>query len=382
MDRERSDELTAVAGALSRALPQDPAASPARVGRVLRRARRGGRIDDVIRGELTLTSSVWLLGVLVRRGLAELSVNGALVPLEWPARGRGTHDDALLDTGAAEDLIDWPLMESIHARRRFTPDLAYFQAGDTFVSLRRRMALMAAHDDLDGRVVLQLGDDNMFGVALGLVPGIGHVHVADIDTRLLGAIDAEARSLRLPITTHEVDVLRSRVPVEAVDTFFVSNLKDAGGLMACTAVAVAAAGGAGRAGYVSFAPDAYRAGFDDRRVLHSVSQLFGKLDCVLTDLVPCDEPMLDAPLLSDLAALVRHTAVAGLTPAGVGRLLGELGARPRWRVHTYRHDFPDVSVLRPAMLARVLTGEDSVMRAQRLLRMVHRSAALVHANGA
>ena len=91
-------------------------------------------------------------------------------------------------------------------------------------------------------------------------------------------------------------------------------------------------------------------------------------------------PFCDWP--EDLAALVRHTAVAGLTPAGVGRLLGELGARPRWRVHTYRHDFPDVSVLRPAMLARVLTGEDSVMRAQRLLRMVHRSAALVHANGA
>ncbi|HEX4788905.1 MAG TPA: bis-aminopropyl spermidine synthase family protein [Actinospica sp.] len=363
------------AATLSLALAGDPGAGPARIARVLRRARRGGRIDDVIRGELSLTSGIWLLARLLGSGLADVAANGRLVPRDPVDPGEYPDVGALIDARAADALIDWSMLESLRERRGFVADSAYFQAGDTLTSLRRRMALMDAHDDLDGRTILQLGDDNMFGVALGLVPGVRHVHVADIDVRLLADIDAAA-SLGLPVTTHEVDVLRSVVPVDDVDTFFVSNLKDAAGLLACVAVAVAATDAPGAAGYVSFAVDAYRAGYDDRQVMHAVLQMFAKLDCVPTDIVPCDEPALDDAQLADLAAVVREAAQADLSPARVGERLRELGREPRWLVQTYRHGFPDVSILRPALLARVVTGGDGKARAARLLRMLHRRDAL------
>lgn len=364
------------AATLGLALAGDPGTGPARIARVLRAARRGGRIDEVIRGELSLTSGVWLLARLLGAGLADLGADGRLAPRDPADPGQCPHTGGLIDARAADPLIDWSVLESLRERRGFVADSAYFQAGDTLASLRRRMALMDAHDDLDGRTVLQLGDDNMFGVALGLVPGVRHVHVADIDVRLLADIDAAAASLGLPVTTHEVDVLRSTVPVDDAGTFFVSNLKDAAGLLACTAVAVAATDAPGAVGYVSFAVDAYRAGYDDRRVMHAVLQMFGKLDCVPTDIVPCDEPALDDAQLADLAAVVREAARDDLSPAQVGERLRELGREPRWLVQTFRHGFPDVSILRPALLARVVTGEDAKARAARLLRLLHRRDAL------
>jgi Branched-chain polyamine synthase A C-terminal domain len=372
MDQRVRDAAGELLRALRTAPRADRAASLTTVERLIRRACRGGRLDDIIRSDLTLTSGIWLLGKLCEAGVVRVDHSGTVYPACAEPTGAATADGALVDAGLGGGLIDWQVMEGVLKRRPYPPSNEFFQSYDTCASLRRRLAIMDQHDDLAGRTVLQLGDDNMFSVALGLVPGMGHVHVADIDPRMLAAIADEAHALGLRLTMHRVDVLRQQVPVQGVDTFMVSNLKDAGGLALCAAAAVATTAGAGAVGYLSFALDVYRPGFTDRQVFRSVAKMLERLDCVLTALVACDEPELDDDQLADLAVVVSTVARGRADVSQVAALLEDLRHQSGWKVLALRHGYPDVS-LRPAMLARVVTGADSVRQARRVLRFLQRA---------
>src|SRR5204863_4271595 len=164
-----------------------------------------------------------------------------------------------------------------------------------------------------------------------------------------------------------------RVPVEGVDRFFVSCLKDAGGLTVCVANAVATTLGAGAAGYVSFDVDVYKAGLGDREVFKDMTRMLDRLDCVVTALVPADDFLLDDALLASLGRVVADAAEHDAAPEDVAERLRELGRDPSWAPLTLRNGYPDVP-FRSGLVARVETGPESVALARRTLRFLQRAA--------
>jgi predicted methyltransferase len=352
--------------------PGDPRATERAVQRFTARALSGGAIDDVIRSELTVTSALWLLARLHREGVVRVDDRGFV-------HGTGieaAQDVGLVSVAAVTKLVDWSVMDGVLARRGFDLSEEFFQSFETSASLRRRLAIMDHHGDLAGRTILQLGDDELFSVALGLVQDVAHVHVVDADPRVLAAIATEANSLGLPVSTHRVDVLRERVPVDGVDTFFVSCLKDVGGLTVCVANAVAATAGAGSSGYVSFDLDVYKPGLADREIFRDVARMLDRLDCVVTALVEADEFLLGESCAAGLGGFVAAAAEGDPTPLEVGEQLREFADNPRWGPLTLRNGYPDVP-FRCGFVARVETGRESLPLAHRTLRFLLKPAGLL-----
>jgi hypothetical protein len=351
------------------------------VQRFITRTLAGGRLDDVVRGELTLPSALWLLAVLCREGMVRVDPTGDVRPAARESASPTPSDGGLVDPRLAADTIEWTVMDRVLSRRPYDASAEFFQSFQTPASLRRRLAVMEHYGDLAGQTILQLGDDEMFSVALALAEGVTHVHVADADPRVLTAIAAEAEALGLPLSTHEVDVLRERVPVAGIDTFFVSCLKDAGGLTACMAAAVATTAGPGTSGYVAFDLDVYKLGLTDRQVFQHLGRTLDGLECVVTTLLPCDDYLLDDARLADLGQLVVAAAASGATPEDVAERLRHLAGQTKWRPLTLRNGYPEVR-FRSGMLARIETGAKSVQLAQRTLRFLQRGRAVVAERGA
>ncbi|MBK3631382.1 bis-aminopropyl spermidine synthase family protein [Streptomyces sp. MBT97] len=361
----------------------DPRATVRAVAQVVRRARGGGRLDDIVRGPMTVNSGLWVLSRLHRDGTAPIDPVGTVRRL---AGTPSTRDDdgapGLVDLTLADGLVDWDVLSEVLARRTYAPDPELHQSFDTFASLRRRLAVMDYYDDLHGRTVLQLGDDEMFGVAIGLADGVRHVHVADTDERVLRSIGDEADRLALPLTTHAVDVRHARPELTDVDTFFVSGLKDPGGLFLFVATALSTVPGAGAVGYVSFDLDVYRAdgapGQDEEPAQREILRMFDRLDCTVTALLPGDDGLLDDSVLADLGAATREAARRAASPTELGAWLRSLLARRPAGADLLRYQpgFPHAQ-LRPISLARVETGPASRRLASRYLRFLQSAAPTV-----
>ncbi|MEV1156007.1 bis-aminopropyl spermidine synthase family protein [Micromonospora chokoriensis] len=315
-----------------------------------------------------MTTGLWVVAALVAEGTVTVTDDGTVTAVV-PTRPSCPPGEALIDARLGDGLADWAAMASILADRPYEPSAEFYQSFDTFDTLKRRLALLDRHNDLHGRSLLQLGDDEMFSVALAMSPGVGHVHVADADPRVLKAIDEEASARGLPVTVYQVDVLRDRLPVTAVDTFFVSGLKDAGGLLLFITSALAATSETGATGYISYDTDVYRAGATDAEVHREVWQALDRLGCTVTALLPCDELMLATDFRADLAAITREAAGRGLSPAELSESLRHLADSPRADLFTAKPGFPDIA-LRPATLARVETGPQSARLARRQLRFL------------
>lgn len=351
---------------------RDPRATVRAVAQVVRRARGGGRLDDLVRGPMTVNSGLWVLSRLCRDGAARVDPDGTVRPTTGTPTARDDGAPGLVDLTLADGLVDWDVLAEVLTRRTYAPDPELHQSFDTFASLRRRLAVMDYYDDLDGRTVLQLGDDEMFGVAIGLVDGVRHVHVADTDERVLRSIGDEADRLALALTTHVVDVRRDRPELPGVDTFFVSGLKDPGGLFLFVATAVSTVSGAGAVGYVSFDLDVYRAGGGSgqggERAQREVLRMFDRLDCTVTALLPGDDGLLEDSVLADLGEATLGAARHAASPTELGAQLRRLLAR--WPAGAdlllYQPGFPHAQ-LRPISLARVETGPASRRLASRYL---------------
>ncbi|QJT06284.1 bis-aminopropyl spermidine synthase family protein [Streptomyces asoensis] len=321
---------------------------------------------------MTVNSGLWLLSRMCRDGTVRVEPGGTVRPTAVVPAARDDGAPGLVDLTLADGLVDWEVLADVLARRTYTPDPELHQSFDTFASLRRRLAVMDYYDDLDGRTMLQLGDDEMFGVAVGLADGVRHVHVADTDERVLKAIGDEAARLALGLTTHAVDVRRDRPNLSDVDTFFVSGLKDPGGLFLFVATAVSTVSGAGAVGYVSFDLDVYRAGTGagsgGEPAQREVLRMFDRLDCTVTALLPGDDGLLEDSVLADLAEATRDAARYAASPTELGaRLRRLLAQRPAGAdLSLYQPGFPHAQ-LRPISLARIVTGPESRRLASRYL---------------
>ncbi|MEU9313228.1 bis-aminopropyl spermidine synthase family protein [Streptomyces sp. NPDC048256] len=342
------------------------------MAQVVQRAWGGGRLDDIVRGSMTVNSGLWVLSRLCRDGAARVDFDGTVRRTAGSPAARDDGAPGLVDLTLADGLVDWDVLAEVLARRTYAPDPELHQSFDTFASLRRRLAVMDYYDDLDGRTVLQLGDDEMFGVAIGLADGVRHVHVADTDERVLRSIGDEADRLALGLTTHVVDVRRDRPELPDVDTFFVSGLKDPGGLFLFVATAVSTVSGAGAVGYVSFDLDVYRAGGGsgqgEEPAQREVLRMFDRLDCTVTALLPGDDGLLEDSVLADLGEAARGAARHDASPTELGAQLRTLIAqRPAGAdLLLYQPGFPHAQ-LRPISLARIETGPASRRLASRYL---------------
>lgn len=74
--------------------------------------------------------------------------------------------------------------------------------------LARRVALMGELDDLEGRSILFVGDDDFTSLMVCSAAPIARALVLDIDERILGRLDAAARERGLPLETMKFDLER------------------------------------------------------------------------------------------------------------------------------------------------------------------------------
>ena len=340
-----------------------------RVARVVARALGGCRIDDAVRGDVPFAPAMWILSQLVRDGHVAVTEAGWVGP---PSAG-STLDGGLIDPLPANDIIDWPRFERILAERPYEPSPEFSQSFDTIASLRRRLAMMEHYNDLAGRSILQLGDDEMFSVALAMVDDVRHVHLIDADERILKAVQATAATGDLPLSTERVDILREPITATDVDCFYVSGLKDAGGLTLFIASAVATTNPAGAVGYVSFDYDVYQPGMTPRQVLEDLSRTVARLDCVVTALVPCEDLLLGDDLMAKLANVLRESAAAGDSPQRTADRLSPLAEAPDADLWVRKHGYPFLPLL-PNPVIRLETGPQSVSTARRVRGFLQRAA--------
>jgi S-adenosylmethionine decarboxylase proenzyme len=87
-------------------------------------------------------------------------------------------------------------------RNRPQPIAAYDQGYQTTDSVLRRVALMVAQGDVEGKDLIILGDDDLASIALTLTRLPRSVAVIEIDQRLCQFIEQTARSADLPITVY------------------------------------------------------------------------------------------------------------------------------------------------------------------------------------
>jgi hypothetical protein len=354
---------------------RDLGIAPRRVNRLVRRAIGGCRLDDAIRGDVPLACALWLLSRLVRDGRVIVGDDGWIGPR---GHGRTTNPAVaqgdLIDPYSVNDLIDWPRFEGVLAARPYEASAEYSQSFDTVASLRRRLAMMEYFGDLSGHTILQLGDDELFSVALAMVDDVRHVYAIDADERILKAIQATATEQNLPLSTERVDVLRERTSVADADRFYISGLKDAGGLTLFMACAIAATSEKGAAGYVSFDVDVYQPGASERQALEEVYRAVARMDCVITALLPGEDLLLSDDLLAKYARVVAESAAAGDPPDGTAERLKALATEPGADLLVRKQGYPNLP-LRPLTVMRIETGPTSARSARRIQGFMQRAAA-------
>ncbi|MDW8064021.1 MAG: adenosylmethionine decarboxylase [Anaerolineae bacterium] len=119
------------------------------------------------------------------------------------------------------------------ARGRPEPLAAYDQGYQTIDSVMRRVALMVAQGDVEGKDVVVLGDDDLASLALALTGLPRSVVVIEIDQRLCAFIEQAARRAGLNITVY-CRSLTDRLPPELLgqfDTFLTDPTETEHGLL-------------------------------------------------------------------------------------------------------------------------------------------------------
>ncbi|MBO9362083.1 MAG: adenosylmethionine decarboxylase [Thermoflexus sp.] len=119
------------------------------------------------------------------------------------------------------------------ARGRPEPLAAYDQGYQTLDSVIRRVALMVAQGDVEGKDIIVLGDDDLASLALALTGLPRSVVVIEIDRRLCNFIEQAARQAGLNITVY-CRSLTERLPTELLgrfDTFLTDPTETEHGLL-------------------------------------------------------------------------------------------------------------------------------------------------------
>lgn len=123
------------------------------------------------------------------------------------------------DWGALQNIFE-RYVEIYNARPR-NENPEFDQGAMTPESLFRRLALMIHMGDLQGARVVNLGDDDLASVAIGLTGLAQSVTVLEIDERIAAYIQAVAQKYNLPLTVRHQD-LTQPLPsnlLGAFDTF-------------------------------------------------------------------------------------------------------------------------------------------------------------------
>ncbi len=119
------------------------------------------------------------------------------------------------------------------AQGRPEPLAAYDQGYQTIDSVMRRVALMVAQGDVEGKDIIVLGDDDLASLALALTGLPRSVVVIEIDRRLCDFIEQAARRAGLNITVY-CRSLTERLPTELLgrfDTFLTDPTETEHGLL-------------------------------------------------------------------------------------------------------------------------------------------------------
>lgn len=108
--------------------------------------------------------------------------------------------------------------QTTFANRRPQPLTQLDQAFATPETALRRAYLLLKNDDLEGRSVLLLGDDDLTSLAISLLPLKTRVTVVDIDQRLLDLISQIAKEESFTIDCVQTD-LREPFPAQLLNKF-------------------------------------------------------------------------------------------------------------------------------------------------------------------
>lgn len=105
-----------------------------------------------------------------------------------------------------------------YTKLRPKPITKYDQAFAKPITALRRAYLLLQNDDLEGKEILLLGDDDFTSLAIAILNTTAKITVIDIDNRLLEIINSIATEKNLPITCHKLD-LREPLPKELLNSF-------------------------------------------------------------------------------------------------------------------------------------------------------------------
>ncbi|MBD3190910.1 MAG: putative methyltransferase [Candidatus Heimdallarchaeota archaeon] len=108
--------------------------------------------------------------------------------------------------------------QTAFANRRPQPLTRLDQAFATPETALRRAYFLLKNDDLEGRSILLLGDDDLTSLAISLLPIRSHVTVVDIDQRLLDLISSIAKEESFDINCVPAD-LREPLPEQLQNKF-------------------------------------------------------------------------------------------------------------------------------------------------------------------
>lgn len=326
-----------------------------------------------------LPVSIWLITQFAREVNFQIKDCGNIVfsASEFPfgqsgLNGRYTTNDidGLFNIQTEHSLLDWSRFETLLSKRGFEPNTDFFQSFDTLQSIQRRLLLMHFHNDLADRKILQLGDDELFCIAMAMTTLPKKIHVFDIDKTILELVDNIAISEKLNIETHKVDILKDSLPDLQSDVFFISSLKDKAGLLVNLAKAVLATKKGGKPGYIAFDIDVYSTNPTTLARRHDFLARLLNLDCLPTMIAPCDDIRFTYAELSYLIEVSREAIRNNLSLLDIATKLRSKAAEKSLEMLTHKAKFPWIKIS-PTSLMRIELGEQAHSKSAQYLRLFH-----------
>lgn len=197
------------------------------------------------------------------------------------------------------------LAKQIIEKRDFDPSLEYYQSYNTFDSLKRRFKVMGHNNDIEGKSVIFLGDDELYSVFYALNANAKEIAVVDIDDRILNYIEELNKEYGLEIKTYKVNLLEG-IPKELYnrfDVFFVSGLKDLGGLMVFITTGLVSLKEEGKKSgyfvYYEYENDKLKVPYE-----HQLQQRLIEMNCYIDTMIPCDEIKLSNDVIDETIKLI------------------------------------------------------------------------------
>jgi len=172
-------------------------------------------------------------------------------------------------------------MKKIYSKKP-TPTFVYDQRPVNFETTVRRALYLLWRNDLTGKNILVLGDDDLTSIAIALIGEAKRIMVLDIDARLISFIDKISKEYSLKIETLKCDFTKGAP--EGLKGAFDVFLTDPTPNPDCFSLFISLGAsflkkGKERVGYVSFFPSHQDIKIDFQKILTA-------FDLIITDMIP------------------------------------------------------------------------------------------------